>query len=189
MPPAERGLVHRPVSQVGGGEVGVEKVAEIAGVSRGLMYHYFPTKQAFFAEIMRAKRDVMLAMSAPDESLPAVEQLIAGLDVYLKTAQRYPDAYRVAHRASTSAGNEVRKIHEEGLAVQRERIIAGLSALTTIRPLHRLAVCGWTTFVIATVLKWLDDPAVPREELRDMLVRTLFAAVNVDVDVDVEPSP
>ncbi|MDI9916529.1 TetR/AcrR family transcriptional regulator [Rhodococcus sp. IEGM 1379] len=33
-------------------DVWIEEVAEIAGVSRGLMYHYFPTKRDFFAAIV-----------------------------------------------------------------------------------------------------------------------------------------
>ena len=43
----------------------------------------------------------------------------------------------------------------------------------------RLAVRGWLTFVATTILEWLDQPKVTQEELRDLCVRTLFAAVGV----------
>ena len=49
-------------------EVSIEKVAELAEVSRGLMYHYFPTKKVFFAEVVRAQRDLLLEMSTPDRT-------------------------------------------------------------------------------------------------------------------------
>ena len=34
-------------------DVHIEVLAEEAGVSRGLLYHYFPTKRAFFAAMVR----------------------------------------------------------------------------------------------------------------------------------------
>src|SRR5882672_1458403 len=34
-------------------DVRVDEIAELAGVSRALMYHYFPDKRAFFAAVVR----------------------------------------------------------------------------------------------------------------------------------------
>ena len=42
-------------------EVHIEKVAEQAGVSRGLLYHYFPTKRSFFAALVRRGTERMAA--------------------------------------------------------------------------------------------------------------------------------
>src|SRR6267378_1109646 len=36
-------------------EVRIDEIAERAGVSRALMYHYFPDKRAFFAAVVRAE--------------------------------------------------------------------------------------------------------------------------------------
>src|SRR2546429_8978694 len=38
-------------------EVRIDEVAERAGVSRALMYHYFPDKRTFFAAVVRAEGD------------------------------------------------------------------------------------------------------------------------------------
>jgi len=35
-------------------EVRIDEISERAGVSRALMYHYFPDKRAFFAAVVRA---------------------------------------------------------------------------------------------------------------------------------------
>jgi AcrR family transcriptional regulator len=160
-------------------EVWVEEVAEIAGVSRGLLYHYFPTKRDFFAEIVRAERDKLLWMSAPDESLPVVDQLTAGLAVYLDYAREHADGYRVIYRAAAAGDTEIREIRDAGQAAQLERILTGLSTLTRIDDTARLAARGWLIFVSAITLDWLDNPAIPRDELRDLCVRTLFAAVGL----------
>ena len=52
-------------------EVHIEAVAEQAGVSRGLLYHYFPTKRAFFAALVREGAARMAADTEPDIGLAA----------------------------------------------------------------------------------------------------------------------
>lgn len=161
-------------------EVWIEEVAEIAGVSRGLLYHYFPTKRDFFAEIVRAESTRLLEASAPDPALPIGEQLAAGLDVYLDYAQTHPEGYRVIHRAAGTADEEIRRIRDLGMAANRERILAVLSALKPVDDTVRLAVRGWLAFVVALCLDWLDNPEIGREQVRALCLRTFFAAVEVD---------
>jgi len=160
-------------------EVWIEEVAEIAEVSRGLLYHYFPTKKDFFLEILRAQRDRLLEMSAPDASLPVHERLRAGLDVYLEFARTHPDGYRIVHRAAAGIDPEVREIREAGLAVNEERLLAALGELRPVTEATRLAVHGWLQFVSAVILDWLDHGRVPQAELRAMCERALFAAVDL----------
>ncbi|WIX77186.1 TetR/AcrR family transcriptional regulator [Amycolatopsis carbonis] len=162
-------------------DVWIEEVAEIAQVSRGLLYHYFPTKKDFFAEIVRRQRDQLLAMSEPDPELPVTEQLRAGLDVYLEFARTHPDGYRIVHRSAGDADREIREIREAGMAANTERILAAISVLRPVTDTTRLAVRGWLAFVSTLILDWLDQPKVTHEELRDICVRTLFAAVDVTV--------
>jgi hypothetical protein len=59
------------------------------------------------------------------------------------------------------------------------RILTALSPLTPVTEVTRLAVRGWLPFVATTILEWLDQPTITQEELRDLGVRTLFAAVGV----------
>jgi AcrR family transcriptional regulator len=160
-------------------EVWIEEVAEIAEVSRGLLYHYFPTKKDFFAEILRTQRDELLAMSEPDPALPVVEQLRAGLDVYLEFARTHPDGYRIVHRAAGGSDREIQEIREVGTVANAERILTALGELTTVTEATRLAVRGWLMFVSEAILHWLDHQTVTQEELRDLCARTLFAAADV----------
>jgi AcrR family transcriptional regulator len=162
-------------------DVWIEEVAEIAEVSRGLLYHYFPTKKEFFAEVVRAQRDRLLAASEPDPALPVVERLRAGLDVYLEFARAHPDAYRIVHRAVGGADPDLSEIQQTGHAANAERIIAALGELITVTDATRLAVYGWLHFVSAVILEWLDHETVPQEELRALCERALLAAVDLDL--------
>lgn len=162
-------------------EVWIEEVAEIAEVSRGLLYHYFPTKKEFFLEILRAQRDRLLEMSAPDPSLPVHERLRAGLDVYLEFARTHADGYRIVHRAAAGADREVREIRETGLAANEERLLDALGELMPVTDATRLAVHGWVVFVSAVILDWLDHATVSQAELRAICERALFAAVDLEI--------
>ena len=60
-------------------EVRMEDVAAQAGVSRALMYRYFPTKRDFFAAIFKADSEQLLAASEFGTDVPIAEQIVAGL--------------------------------------------------------------------------------------------------------------
>ena len=68
-------------------DVWIEQVAEIAGVSRGLLYHYFPTKRDFFAAVVERESERMLRMTAAVPGVPVREQLASGLDAFLEHAR------------------------------------------------------------------------------------------------------
>src|SRR5712671_4505308 len=68
--------------------VHIERVAEIAGVSRGLLYHYFPTKGAFFAALVERTVENLRAATAPDLALSPLDQLRHGIDAYLAPLSR-----------------------------------------------------------------------------------------------------
>ena len=59
-------------------ELSIEVLAEEAGISRGLLYHYFGNKQEFHTAVVRRAADDLFAVTAPDGEGTPLEQL-AGL--------------------------------------------------------------------------------------------------------------
>ncbi|GDY33069.1 TetR/AcrR family transcriptional regulator [Gandjariella thermophila] len=170
-------------------EVWIEEVAEIAQVSRGLLYHYFATKRDFFAAVVRSEADQLLRITEPDPSLPLTEQLTRGLDAYLGYVEQRRDGYRVLHRAAVAVDEGIRRICEDNIGVQQRRILAALSREMEVTPATGIAVRGWLTFVVGVCLDWLERRSIPREELRDMCARTLLAAVNLDPETGTVREP
>src|SRR5579862_8958157 len=70
-------------------DVWVELVAERAGVSRGLLYHYFPTKRDFVAAVVSDECAQMLALIETEPRQTVAEQLYHGLDVYLAYVEEH----------------------------------------------------------------------------------------------------
>jgi AcrR family transcriptional regulator len=58
-------------------ELSMAKIAKEAGISKALLYHYFPSKQAFFEATLQAAAEDLIAKTQPDESLAPAAQLEA----------------------------------------------------------------------------------------------------------------
>ncbi|POX48823.1 TetR family transcriptional regulator [Streptomyces sp. Ru71] len=164
-------------------EVWIEQVAEIAGVSRGLLYHYFPTKRDFFAAVVERESERMLRMTAAVPGVPVREQLSAGLDAYLEHIQAHAHGYRAFHRADAAGDQEVRRVYRRALATQERQILAALAAdpefgqLFGQRPDVRLAVRGWLAFTTAVCLEWLRSPDLSRDQVRELCARALLGVL------------
>src|ERR1700710_2877944 len=56
----------------------VEDIAKKAGISRGLLFHYFSSKQEFHTEVARAAAQDLIDRIEPDASLPPLDALRGG---------------------------------------------------------------------------------------------------------------
>ena len=65
-------------------ELSMARIAREAGISKALLYHYFPGKQAYFAATLEEKAAELSALTEPDPSLPPVEQLTGSLGAFLE---------------------------------------------------------------------------------------------------------
>ena len=163
-------------------EVWVEQVAERAGVSRGLLYHYFPSKRDFLLGIVATEGERLQQVMDAHPDRPPAERLALAVDAYVTYAAEHPHGFRAFHRAA-EADAEVRAIKEEFLARTERRIVdglaggrAGLRADMAPEALQIVAR-GWMAFVVEVCLQWLDQPALSREQVRELCVRTLLGAV------------
>ncbi|MCA9514836.1 MAG: TetR/AcrR family transcriptional regulator, partial [Myxococcales bacterium] len=75
-------------------EASVDEIAALAGISKGLLYHYFPTKRDLYLACLQAVAEELLARAdLSDAPLPPLERLRAGIDAYLAFAAEHARAY------------------------------------------------------------------------------------------------
>lgn len=165
-------------------QVRIEEIAERAGVSRGLLYRYFPTKRDFVVAMIAAEADALREMLVIDPSLPVEEQLRTGLDGYLDYVVAHQDGYRAVYGASLAADIEVRRIVASNNRLHEETILGALrtAGMLAAEPggeaeVVRVAVRGWLAFVVTVTLDWLDRRTLTRDEVRELCARSLLAAV------------
>jgi AcrR family transcriptional regulator len=157
-------------------ELSMARIAREAGISKALLYHYFPSKQAYFAATLEQAAAELAEATRPDPGLPPVEQLAGSLDAYLGWIERRPDAYAKLVR-SLGAVPEVRELVDRVRDATAARILAGLAPGREPTPALRAAVHGWLWFMDGAVLDWIEHRDLDRARLHGLLLGTLLGAV------------
>jgi AcrR family transcriptional regulator len=158
--------------------VSVDDVAAAAGISRGLLFHYFPTKRDFQVAVARRAADELLAATAPDPELAPLDQLRGGVERFLTYVADRPGAYLSLVRGAASGEPELREVGDRTRAELAARVLDGLGLAgpgPEAPPAVRLVVRGWVAAAEEMVVTWLgEDGAVTRSELVDLLVGGLL---------------
>jgi AcrR family transcriptional regulator len=149
-------------------------IAREAGISKALLYHYFPSKQAYFVATLEQKATELAGRIAPDPSLAPAEQLVASLGAFLLWVEQNGDAYAKLVRGA-GAVPEVRAVMEAVREATAEQILSGLPGPPS--SVRRAAVRAWLWFMDGAILDWLEHRDLTREELKTLLLRTLEGAL------------
>ncbi len=157
-------------------ELSVELIASTAGISRGLLFHYFASKQDFHAAVARAAADEMIRRTQPDAALAPLDALRASLAAFVDYVSENPDNYISLVRGAVSGDADLRAVSDDTRATMAQRTIDVVAALgLALDERARLAVHGWIAYVEDCVVRWVQAHAVGRDDLLDMLTTSLPA--------------
>jgi AcrR family transcriptional regulator len=161
-------------------EISIDRLTEEAGISRGLLYHYFGSKQGFREAVVQRAADDLVAQTMPPEGDDPIAKLLASLTAYVDYVIANHQGYRSLVLAAASGNETVRAIYERARTRMIDRTFEtpGVEALLVDTPRTRLVVRGWVAFVEDTVLTWCDDAnGVTRDELVQIVTDALPALV------------
>ena len=159
-------------------ELSMARIAGEAGISKALLYHYFPSKQDFFRATLAQAADELQERIAPTPGLSASAQLEASLDAYLAWVEDHGQAYEKLLRTSLEV-EEVRGLVEE----QRERFAARILAGLGVRDAaSRTAVRGWLWSIDGVCLDWIGHRDLSRAQVHGILHGTLLGALGGAAD-------
>lgn len=152
----------------------VQDIARHARVSEGLLYHYFPTKEALLlAAASRAAARMTAALEAATGDGPR-EVLLAGLGAYLDHVRDDPAGWRVLLQARSGEPARI-----AGAVDERSRTLTlQLLGVAEPSPALLLAVDGWMALEKQVCRTWLDHPGLPRAAVEDLLVSTFLQALD-----------
>lgn len=165
-------------------DIGIEQIAESAGVSRGLIYHYFPTKQDFHAAIVRYGIEQSLRRTDPEPGLAPIDSLRAGIDHFIEFVEENEAAFRAVNRGQQSVDELVCTEIRIGRDVQIERIAGAVTPGRPPSDILRLAIEGWIHFNNNVIIEWLDSRSIGRDDLIDLLCGALVGACRSALAID-----
>ena len=166
-------------------EVRIDEIAERAGVSRALMYHYFPDKRAFFAAVVRAEGEKLFKATntPPQPGLNLFDQLRAGVLAYLHYDEAHPHGAWAAYMGMGRSDPVLRGIDDIDNDRQANRIIArileavGKKLDSKLERDLQVLVYGWLALTFELYRQRIMDHSLDADYIADSCAHALLDAV------------
>ena len=158
------------------GELSIDDIARAAGISKGLLYHYFSSKRGYYLEVVRAAAGHLVERTSAASVDPSPAALQDGLDAYLDFVEQHARSFVALMRGGDGSDPAVLEIVETTRRSIADRILTRLGQ-DPPTPLLRAALRGWIGLVEAASLDWLERRDLPREQLRALCAQMLIAAL------------
>ena len=166
-------------------DMSIDGVAEAAGISKGLLYHYFRSKRDFYVETVRAASRRLQLLTMPDPQLPPSARLRAAIDAHLRYIQEHGPVYTAVYRNGVAIAPEIREILDQHRGVIVQYFLEAMGA-SKARPLLRTALRSWMAMVEGASLDWIENPSTTRDALRELLVAGYAALITKTIELDPE---
>jgi AcrR family transcriptional regulator len=169
-------------------EVSIDEIASAAGISRPLVYHYFPGKLSLYeAALQRASDDLASRFVEPQEG-PLGERLLRVMRRFFDFVDDHGPGFAALMRGGPAVGSSTTNALVDG--VRQAAYVQMLSHLKVEDPPARLelVIRSWISLVESTALIWLDGRRIPRGELEVQLVHDFAALAAVSAAYDEQMS-
>ncbi|MFI2199641.1 TetR/AcrR family transcriptional regulator [Streptomyces sp. NPDC020192] len=176
-------------------EVSIDEIAAAAGISRPLVYHYFPGKLSLYeAALKRASEDLASRFAEPHEG-PLGARLLRVMRRYFAFVDEHGPGFSALMRGGPAVpADGVRSkdhVSTTNALIDSVRQAAYDQILVHLQvaeapPRLELVVRSWISLAESTALLWLDGRRVPRAELELQLVHDFAALAAVSAAYDEE---
>jgi AcrR family transcriptional regulator len=167
-------------------EVSIDEIASAAGISRPLVYHYFPGKLSLYeAALKRASEDLAGRFVEPHEG-PLGARLLRVMRRFFDFVDEHGPGFSALMRGGPAVGSSRTNALID--SVRQAAYGQILSHLQVEDPPARLelVIRSWISLTESTALIWLDGRRIPRAELEVQLVHDFGALAAVSAAYDEE---
>src|SRR5213078_4144152 len=170
-------LAKRAFSDRSYDDVSIDDLAREAKISKGLLYHYFPTKRDLYVAGLREIADELVeAIVRVPVSLVPIDQVRTSVDAYLEHVMRHSRAFVSLMRGGIGSDPEVAAVIESVRTRLFDKFLVGspFASLLAGDARFETAVRGWMGFVEASSIDWCANPRLSGSELCELWIQILF---------------
>ncbi|MEV5960635.1 TetR/AcrR family transcriptional regulator [Kribbella sp. NPDC051952] len=162
-------------------ELSIDAVAGQAGISRGLLFHYFPSKRDYYLAVISAAGRRLLRVTKPDDSLPPEQQLREMLVQFVAFIARRRTAYISFVRGAAGGDDYAVEVYDETRAGLTKRILTYLGTPEVAdapgsREYGR--VHAWLAYTEDLAIEWSGLPEGDRPYTSEALVDHAIEALH-----------
>ncbi|GAA2833105.1 TetR/AcrR family transcriptional regulator [Kribbella solani] len=163
-------------------ELSIDAIAGQAGISRGLLFHYFPSKRDYYVAVISAAGRRLLRVTKADESLPPEEQLREMLVQFVAFIARRRPAYISFVRGAAGGDDYAVEVYDETRAGLTKRILTYIGtpevADAPTSPEY-LRIHAWLSYTEDLALEWSGLPEEDRPYDANHLIDHSIEALHV----------
>lgn len=149
----------------------IDHVAEKAGISRGLLFRYFPTKQDYYVAVVGAAARRLLRAAVADPTDPTEDRLRAVVHAFVSFIDRHGDNYQSFFHGGFGADPQIREIREHMRNTMVERTLE--ATCTEPDPSTRMLLRGWWSMVESLAIDRTIEPVFTVDEVVDRAIEAL----------------
>ena len=155
-------------------DLSMDDIATEAGISRGLLFHYFPTKTDFYLACIAAAGRRILRTTAPDPGLSGEAQVEMTTRMMIEQIERRRGFYLALVHGHGVADPRVSEVMDSVRDGSTERVMAALD----VPEARRDVVRAWWAYTEDRALTWSAVPTGERPVSLTRLVEECVAALH-----------
>src|SRR5215207_1836214 len=146
-------IVETPIQDLSMDDIAVE-----AGISRGLLFHYFPTKTDYYLACIAAAGRRILRNTAPDEDQPGEDQVVEATRLMIEQIERRRSFYLALVHGHGVADPGVSEVMDSVRDGSTDRVMSALD----VPQRRRDVVRAWWAYTEDRALTWSAVPTGER---------------------------
>jgi AcrR family transcriptional regulator len=161
--------------------ISTDEIASMAGVSKGLLYHYFPSKRSFYIATIQALAEELLAATEPSPLPDPTEGIQSAVRRFLLFVGENEAIYKTLIQGGIGSDPECQQILDQ----LRATIAARLLTISEAPPYpeQQLRLYGWIGMAEFVAIRWLEAKTITREEAEDTLITSACWAIFGDASI------
>lgn len=155
----------------------LDDVAERAGVSRSLMFHYFPSKLDYLTAVVRSASEHVLSLTEVPEGVHAEDGTRAIITALIRYIQRRRDNYVAVLRSGRAVDPALEEVVNDMHATISRRVLASLG-VSNPAPMTLVLTRAWLAGVEELALLG-EESGQRQESVIDSALSTLLAVATL----------